>query len=129
MICGDEMSLNRAGVVVGAVNTMEQRWSQRRKVALDVDVWHQGAMVLSCRARDVGLGGVYLEGAQTLPNDADLDLVFWLDGSEHKTRHRLKARVVRQAKDGFGLSFRDFDTSSFRALQEILRHAPVRAGR
>ena len=114
------------GPRVGAVNNMEQRWSQRRQVALDVDVWHQGAILASCRTRDVGLGGVFLELGDSVPEkDLDLELVFWLGSEDQKTRHRLKARVVRLDEGGVGLAFRDFDTSSFRALQAILRQSTV----
>lgn len=112
---------------VGVAGAMEQRWSQRRKVTLDVDVLQvDGQRVASTRTRDVGLGGVFIEMADGRPAEhMELDLVFVLDRQGHATKHRLKARVVRTTADGVGLMFREFDTASFRALQEILRHTPA----
>lgn len=114
------------GLTVGAVNVMEQRWSQRRKVALDVDIWRQGSALASSRTRDVGLGGVFLEveGGRVLEKNTEVDLFFLLEAGDHVTRHKLKARVVRITVEGFGLMFKDFDIGAFRALQEILRHTP-----
>ncbi len=123
-----EIEKKMAGSVVEMINSMEQRWSQRRPVVLEVDVWHHGDVLGSCRTRDVGLGGVFLELSEGKPQKhMDVDLVFRLRGAEQYTKHRLRARVVRVNDDGVGLMFRDFDTSSFRALQEILRQTPVAA--
>jgi len=39
---------------------MENRWSDRRELQLDVDIFRDGAKVCSCQSRDVGLGGAFL---------------------------------------------------------------------
>jgi hypothetical protein len=57
-------------------------------------------------------------------SDADVDLFFLSDDKAgSRARHKLSARVVRHTENGVGLMFRDFDTSAFRALQEIMKHA------
>lgn len=108
---------------MGAANTVEQRWSQRRSVALGVDIYRNEALLNKCQSRDVGLGGVFLDLEQgSLQQHQDVELFFTL-GENSETRHKLKARVVRVSDDGVGLMFRDFDTGSFRALQEIMRYS------
>jgi len=108
---------------MGAASIIEQRWSQRRAVVLGVDVFDHGSLLVSCRSRDVGLGGVFLEaeGGQ-FKHDQDVELFFSL-GEDGSTKHKLKAKVVRVFDQGAGFVFKDFDTSSFRSLQEIMRHS------
>jgi len=113
---------------MGAVNHVEQRWSQRRSVNLDVDIVYGDETLASCHAVDVGLGGVFLEfDDQQQPPiySKDVELLFYLSGRREGTKHRLNARVVRSATNGVGLSFKDFDTRAFRSLQEIMRHVPL----
>jgi acyl CoA:acetate/3-ketoacid CoA transferase alpha subunit len=109
---------------MGAQTDMnEQRWSQRRNAKLDVDVFDHGSLVTSCSSRDVGLGGVFLETSMgCFTENQVVDLCFFL-GEENIIKHNLKAKVVRIMDSGAGLKFKDFDTSSFRTLQEIMRHS------
>lgn len=110
---------------MGALSAVEQRWSQRRRVKLDVDVVKDNHLLASCKTRDVSLGGVFLElDSQPLDKHQDVELVFTLEKAE-VTRHKLKARIVRIATGGVGFMFKDFDTNSFRALQEIMRNSSL----
>jgi len=118
-------SFNRGEVNMGAVSAIEQRWSQRRSASLDVDVVKDSSLLARCRARDVSLGGVFLEIDENIIDKCqDVELIFTLAKSE-AAQHKLKARTVRVAADGIGLMFKDFDTNSFRALQEIMRYSIV----
>lgn len=111
---------------MSAVSAVEQRWSQRRDVSLSVDVLLNGEVVTSCQSRDVGLGGVFIEtDSHRLMSDYDYELCFSL-GQKNMAKQKLKAKVVRNAEDGYGLMFKDFDTNSFRALQEIMRHSSAK---
>lgn len=104
---------------------MENRWSDRRDLRLGVDIVRQGEKLATCRSRDVGLGGAYLENIddnaqKQLRKDADVELVFHLYDGSQETKHTLHARIVRQDSDGIGLKFHEFDTGVFRSLQEIM---------
>lgn len=103
---------------------MENRWSDRRDLALGVDVVQHGEKLLTCHSRDVGLGGTCLdvsEEARTrLKKDTDVELVFHLQEGQQETKHTLHARVVRIDSHGIGLKFNEFDTGVFRSLQEIM---------
>jgi len=107
----------------GAPSVVEHRWSQRRDVLLGVDVLENGEIVASCQSRDVGLGGVFVKtDNRKLFSDCDYELCFSL-GQKDMAKQKLKAKIVRTADDGYGFMFKDFDTNSFRALQEIMRHS------
>jgi len=114
----------RGLLAMGAQTNMnEQRWSQRRTVSLDVDVFDHGSLVTACNSRDVGLGGIFLEAEKDcFVENQVVDLCFFL-GENNSVKHTLKAKVVRTLVDGAGLKFKDFDTGSFRTLQEIMRHS------
>ncbi|HKJ21837.1 MAG TPA: PilZ domain-containing protein [Gammaproteobacteria bacterium] len=103
---------------------MEQRWSTRTPIRLDVDVVYADRDMEDCATRDIGMGGVFLEMTDRLPPvDTMVELTFKVGPTDRRTRHKLKAKVVRASGDGVGLMFRDFDAGSFRALQEVLRYA------
>jgi len=110
-----------------ASNIVEQRWSQRRDVLLGVDVLKNGELIATCQSKDVGLGGVFIQTSsrKLLPN-SDYELCFSL-GQKDMAKQKLKAKIVRATDDGFGLVFKDFDTNSFRALQEIMRFSAATA--
>lgn len=103
---------------------MENRWSDRRELRLDVDVFRNGEKICSCQSRDVGLGGAFLDmqQAHSMGQDDSVELVFHLLSGQAPIKHSLRARVVRIAKDGVGLKFHEFDTSVFRSLQEIMSY-------
>ena len=103
-------------------NIMEQRWSQRKKVTLNVDVSYHGSDLTRGVSCDVGLGGVFLKtDSQCLQHNQVVDLFFTMDNETIK--HKLKARVVRELNNGYGLMFKEFDTNAFRSLQVIMKHS------
>lgn len=104
---------------------MENRWSDRRELQLGVEVYQSGDKLLTCRSKDIGLGGTFLSAEETSPvqKDADVELIFYLlnDGVK-ETKYVLHAKVVRIVDEGIGLKFHDFDTSVFRSLQELINY-------
>ncbi|MDH5301815.1 MAG: PilZ domain-containing protein [Gammaproteobacteria bacterium] len=107
---------------MGVVNRVENRWSKRRSLELSVEVIDQGITLAKSRTRDLGLGGVFVEWVNfPLEENSVVDLLFNLDDAEGRSsKHRLHAKVVRVDDDGVGLSFQDFDTCAFRALQALI---------
>ena len=110
---------------MSAASVVEQRWSQRRDVSLGVDVLQNGEIVASCQSKDVGLGGVFIQSdSPNLFANGDYELCFSL-GQKDMAKQKLKAKIVRVSHGGFGFMFKDFDTNSFRALQEIMRYSSL----
>ena len=103
---------------------MEQRWTQRSQVDLEVDVLYDRGETRGCRTRDICLGGVFVKLPRDLipPQDAPVELLFSFGHGENLTKHRIKAKVVRITEEGAGLMFRVFDVGTFRSLQELFRH-------
>jgi hypothetical protein len=108
---------------------MENRWSDRRDLFLGVDVNFGSDKFVVCKSRDVGLGGVFLNVNSTdeFRLDSSVELVFHLFDGSQETKYVLRARVVRIARDGIGLKFHDFDTSVFRALQQLMCYRGIEA--
>lgn len=106
---------------------MEKRWSERKELDVDVDVYQHGMLLGSCHSFDIGLGGTFLstEEPLTVQKDENVDLVFRLLSHNQGTRHNVHARVTRVTADGVGFKFCDFDTCVFRSLQEIMLHKPT----
>jgi hypothetical protein len=104
---------------------MEKRWSERKSLQVNVDVYQQGELLGSCMSTDIGLGGAFLTkecSCPKQPSEASVELVFSLISKGQSTRHKINARVARVTEDGFGLKFCDFDTGVFRSLQEIMSY-------
>ena len=102
---------------------MEQRWSTRSRIALDVDLIYEGAERKGCRTRDIGLGGVFLEiNREAPPKDSTVELTFRIGRGADAAEHRIMAKVVRVSHDGIGLMFRDFDARAFRSLKELIHY-------
>lgn len=103
---------------------MEKRWSERKSLQLDVDVYRQGELLGSCVSSDIGLGGAYLTKDCTfvMSGETNVELVFSLDIEGQQTKHKINARVARVSDTGFGLKFCGFDTGVFRSLQEIMSY-------
>ena len=107
---------------------MEQRWTARTDVRLNVDLHYKDLEVVNCQTRDVSFGGAYIEIMHPRPAvDTPLDLIFRLGEREEYTKYRVPAKVVRDDHDGVGIMFKDFDVSSFRSLREVLRQKDAEA--
>lgn len=104
---------------------MEKRWSERRKLQVEVEVYHQGNLLGACCAQDIGLGGTFLaaECQKNMPKDTEVELVFQLESDGINKRHNVHAKVTRVTDNGIGLKFCGFDTGVFRSLQELMAYA------
>lgn len=101
---------------------MEKRWSERKELDVDVDVYQHGALLGSCHSYDIGLGGTFLSTDVVLDiqKDEGVELVFRLLSEGQGTKHNVHAKVTRVTADGVGFKFCNFDTGVFRSLQEIM---------
>jgi hypothetical protein len=105
---------------------MENRWSIRKPVALDVELHYQGKPCERCKTRDIGLGGMFIEVAESvIPRYGKVELDVHVDsGAGKKKWHRFVATVVHSSLQGLGVMFQDFTIADFRVLQEVLRLSP-----
>ena len=105
---------------------MENRWSIRKPVALDVELYYQGKACACCKTRDIGLGGMFIEMAESMiPRYGKVELDVHVDsGGGNQRQHRFVATVVHSSVQGLGVMFQDFTIADFRILQEVLRLSP-----
>ena len=99
-------------------NTMENRWSQRKAIKINVMLHHNGIPVAHCRCRDLGIEGVFVEsGPLTYPKNTLLDLAFLSDANEITTR--VKVMVIHSSGSGLGLRFTNFGMDGLRAVKKV----------
>ena len=93
---------------------MEKRWSERKELDVDVDVYQQGTLLGSCHSFDIGLGGTFLSTNEPLEvqKDENVDLVFRLLSQDQGTKHNVHAKVTRVTADGVGFKFCNFQIFS-----------------
>lgn len=86
---------------------MEHRWSLRIPTTAKVIVYHHKIPVASCRANNIGLGGLFLEaGPMTYPRYTVLEAEFELNSKDQGcNRFRVPSRVVYSSEKGLGLMF------------------------
>lgn len=100
---------------------MEHRWNTRASHRCDVavDCAHCGLFV--GHARDIGLGGMFIETEdRELPLHTPIQVVFSLDDGEYRNDFRLSGMVVRQIKGGIGVMFIGTSGDTLAALRRVL---------
>lgn len=101
--------------------TSDTRWSARRRVQLQVEVYCAGRPFVNGVTRDVGLGGMFIEGDGILPRcTRPLELVVSGRAAGRSYSHRFHAHVVRHSARGLGVAFSRYDLADVRALQQLL---------
>lgn len=99
----------------------ETRWSARRRVQLQVEVYCAGRPFASGVTRDVGLGGMFIEGRGIQPRcTRPLEVVVNGSLGGRPYSHRFHATVVRHSPRGLGVAFSRYDLNDVRALQRLL---------
>ena len=86
---------------------MEHRYDYRRPVVCQVALEYRNQCVLSCRVRDVGRGGAFVEVSA---RDADIPLgalVSLVWQRPHDSYRHVEGLVVHHTSEGVGLMFRD----------------------
>ncbi len=100
---------------------MENRWSMRKPMRLDVDLYYHGSRLQRCKTRDLGIGGVFVEIPDpTIPSHSTVELVLKFDQGGQPHSHRFRGNVVHRGAEGLGVAFRDFDIADMRTLQQVL---------
>lgn len=99
----------------------DTRWSSRRRVQLQVQVYCAGRPIAECFTRDVGYGGMFLEAAGMVPRcTRPMELVVSGSQAGQRYSHRFHAKVVRHNARGLGVAFSRYDLADVRALQKLL---------
>lgn len=99
----------------------ETRWSARRRVQLQVEVYCAGRPCVNGVTRDVGLGGMFIEGRGIqFRCNRPLEVVVSGTLSGKPYSHRFHAKLVRHNPRGLGVAFSRYGLDDVRALQRLL---------
>ena len=103
---------------------MHRRWSKRTPLTLPVTVYRGRGAPLRVTARDLSIGGMFLQmdPDDLMPNDTVI-LAFTLRTEAEVSHCRLPASVMHVADDGVGVLFDSFDRNVVEVLRAVL-HAP-----
>ncbi len=95
----------------------ERRGNARMESNLDVALYYNSLVLLSCRARDISPGGVFVDtGGQSLPQNAKIDVRFDVSVDGQYQHHQLQAEVMHVEDRGVGLKIAQSDHSSFASV-------------
>jgi hypothetical protein len=95
----------------------ERRRNTRVASNLDVALYYNSLVLLSCRARDISPDGAFVDtGGQSLPQNAMVDVRLDVNLPGQNKHHRLQAEVMHIEDQGVGLKFQHTDYSSFVAV-------------
>lgn len=98
---------------------MERRYQQRKALDLDVVLYDGQGQVGAFKARNLSIGGIYIETGPVDLCVGDLLDVFCLVDRHRAKRHNLRGIVVHHANDGIGVMFRDYDIPSLKIVEVL----------
>ncbi len=104
--------------------TVENRWSSRKPLNLDVSLHYPPIGVIDTRTRNVSLEGMFVElKGVRIPLQSRLEVAFQVGSRDGSVEHRLPAFVVHESEDGIGLMLQHIGYRAFDALHHMLNAA------
>jgi len=103
---------------------LEHRWSARKQLCLEAIVFHRPLGLAQVSILNIGLEGAFIAADHLhLPVPSMVELSFALDTTGKPQIYRLNAIVLHSDHGGYGLMFKDFQLTAFRALKDMLSAA------
>jgi len=104
--------------------SVENRWSSRKPLALDVSLYYPPLGTINTRTRNVSLEGMFVELTGVhIPPQSRIEVTFRTRTRLGETEHRLPAFVVHEHSDGVGLMLQHVGYREFDALRHMLNAA------
>jgi len=102
----------------------EHRWSSRKEIHLDVNLYYPPIGMINGRTRNISLEGMFIDLAGVrIPAQARLEVAFTAELHGKCTEHRLPAYVVHAGQNGVGLMLQHVGYREFDALRYMLNAA------
>lgn len=100
---------------------MDQRWSERIPVNLEVLLDYPSLGLIRAKARDINLNGMFIDTGQiALAADEALAVTFVIDGGIDKKPYNLKAKVIHTANRGVGVRFWNLDAETAQSIKKFV---------
>lgn len=103
---------------------IEHRWSSRKNINIDVNLYYPPVGMICGKTRNISLEGMFvdLQGV-SIPPQARLEICFTAQTRGAATEHRLPAYVVHNSDAGIGLMLQHVGYREFDALRYMLNAA------
>lgn len=99
---------------------MEHRWSERRRVCIDVKIYHNGNSVALCKTRDLSMGGMQIRvGPLGFYTNTPLEVEFEVQADGGARRYRLPCNVVHCSRDRLGVMIHETHAEAHAALSRL----------
>lgn len=106
---------------------MEHRWINRYPAIVDVQLYQHDRPVARCKARDVGIEGMFVDTGPLLYRAntlLEVEFEVELNRRFHRSRsYRLPVIVVHHANEGIGLMILKADVEARYAWQHVMTRA------
>ena len=103
---------------------LEQRWSHRKPISMDVTLYYPPMGTIPGKTRNISLEGMCVDtGGVTLPEHARVEIEFTTRAGTGMLSHRMPAYVVHNTPHGLGLMLQHVDYQDFHALRYMLNVA------
>jgi len=103
---------------------VEHRWSSRKEINMDVNIYYPPVGMIDGQTRNVSLEGMYVDlKGVNIPPQARLEVCFTTETRGTPTEHRLPAYVVHGNDVGVGLMLQHVGYREFEALRYMLNTA------
>ncbi len=104
--------------------SIEQRWSSRKAVNLDVNLYYPPVGIINGKTRNISLEGMFVDiKGIHIPTQTRLEIWFSAETCGRSTEHRLPAYVVHSDESGIGLMLQHVGYREFDALRYMLNAA------
>lgn len=101
----------------------ERRYCTCKALDREIMIGYPPAGFIRARARDVSLGGMWVETAAPLPSNRPLELLIRTSANGADETHRWRATVRHSSPNGIGLMYQPFDAAELPVLLGLLRDA------
>lgn len=102
---------------------MEHRCSKRLVKAINVMLYHNGIPVVSCKTRDIGVEGIFIEtGPLEYKNNTHVKIEFEVVSIRSRQLYRLTAIIVHSSEKGLGLYIVEGETDALKVWCNVLQH-------
>ncbi|MGD8591824.1 MAG: PilZ domain-containing protein [Gammaproteobacteria bacterium] len=102
---------------------MERRCNQRLLKTIKVMLYHKGIPVISCKTRDIGVEGIFVEtGPLVYRNNTLLRIEFEVTLINSRQFYRLSAIVAHSSEIGLGLYILESESAAINAWCRVLQY-------
>lgn len=101
---------------------MEHRFFSRKRIILDINLFHGGQYLGCFGLRNIGLGGLFIEtGPIDLSPNMAVEVGLPINDEEPETGS-MKGLIVHRSDEGVGIMLTDHEPSDIRTIGRLMRN-------